>query len=162
MKIQTLSDVLMHEIRDISSAEEQILQALPKMTTHATHQKLKDAFQEHLEQTKEHAKRIQEVASILDISLDGAMCIGMKGLIEEGAEILKQDKNEAVDAALISAAQRVEHYEIAAYGCAITYADLLGYCNVVDILKETIAEEVAADEKLTTIAEESINENAME
>ncbi len=162
MTIQNLSDVFQHEIRDLYSAENQILEALPKMAKKAHSSKLKDSFEMHLEQTKEHVKRLEKVAETLDIPLNGAKCKGMEGLLKEGESLLKQEPTEGLDAALISAAQRVEHYEIAGYGSTITYAELLGHKEAVSTLKKTINDEEKTDQKLTKIAVTNVNKKAAE
>lgn len=161
MQIHTLEDVLEHEIRDLYSAEKQILQALPKMASKASSEKLKKAFEKHLKDTEEHVDRIEEAAADLGISLEGAHCKGMEGLIKEGEKLLEMDSTDGLDAALISAAQRVEHYEIAGYGCAITYAKKLGHDSIVDLFKPTIDNEEQTDKDLTKLAEGEINEEAV-
>lgn len=160
MKIQTLDDVLLHEVQDLYSAEKQIIEALPKMAEACTSDTLREGFEEHLEQTKEQVTRLEKVADLLGASVGREKCKGMEGLLAEGAKLLDNEPSSALDAALISAAQRVEHYEIAGYGSAITFAQLLGEDEVVDLLKETIAEEEETDEKLTEIAESEVNESA--
>lgn len=160
MKLETLEDVLTHEIQDLYSAENQIIEAIPKMAKAATSDKLRKAFEDHLKETEEQAKRLEEAAEILGIEAKGHMCEGMKGLLKEGEKLLEQEPNEVLDAALISAAQRVEHYEIAGYGCALTYAQLLDENEVVEILKPSIEEEKKADELLTYIAEREVNKKA--
>lgn len=162
MKIQNLSDVFQHEIRDLYSAENQILEALPQMAEKANNDTLKDSFHMHLEQTKQHIKRLEKVAETLDIPLNGAKCKGMEGLIKESQSLLKQEPTEGLDAALISAAQRVEHYEIAGYGSTITYAEMLGYQKEADTLKKTIDEEEKTDQKLTKIAVSNVNIKAID
>ncbi len=153
MKFTSHDDLLLHELQDLYSAENQITQALPKMAEKATNQELKDGFNEHLEQTKGQIKRLQQIAEKLEVTLEGEKCEGMEGLIKEGKKLLEEDANEFLDQALIGAAQRVEHYEIAGYGCAATYAKLLGYDEVLDLLLETLQEEKETNEKLTEIAE---------
>ncbi len=161
--LTTLNDLFLEELRDIYSAETQILEALPKMAEKATTEELRDAFEEHLEQTKEHVTRLEQIFTDLDQSPKGKTCKGMQGAIEEGAEILKMDGNPSViDAALIGAAQRVEHYEIAAYGTAATHAEQLGLDDAKDLLGETLDEEKETDEKLTDIAESAVIEEEME
>lgn len=161
MKLQNLSDVFHHELTDLYSAEKQLTHALPKLARAASTQKLQNAFEEHLEQTKEHVERIEEVGKMLDMEVTGHTCEAMKGLVKEGEELLKEnDPGEALDAALIAAAQRVEHYEIAAYGSARTFARRLGHDGAAKILDQTLDEESATDEKLTKIAEADVNERA--
>lgn len=162
MKLKTLNDVLVHELQDLFSAENQITEALPKMAKAATTDSLRDGFEEHLEQTQTHIERLQEIADVLNISLDGDTCKGMEGLLAEGSKLLKEDHSTVLDAALISAAQRVEHYEIAGYGSASTFAELLGFDDVVDLLNETLDEEKETDAKLTDIAETEVNVEAEE
>jgi ferritin-like metal-binding protein YciE len=161
MKMKTLSDLLIHELKDLLSAEKQLTKALPKMAKAATNEDLKAALEAHLEETEGQIERLEKVFSQLDIPNRGTKCKAMEGLIEEGKEILEQDMDDDVrDAAIISAAQRVEHYEIAGYGCARTYAQMLGHDRVAALLQETLDEERAADEKLTEIAMQSVNAEA--
>jgi ferritin-like metal-binding protein YciE len=161
MELQSLQDLYIHELKDIYSAEKQLLKALPKMAKKASNEKLKAGFQEHLEQTKEHVSRLEQILESHDESTRGPKCKGMAGLIEEGEEIMSEDAEpEVLDAGLISAAQRVEHYEIAAYGCAKTYARLLGDKEGQKLLEQTLKEEGETDKKLTKAAE-SINVEAM-
>jgi len=158
MPMDTLQGLFVDELKDVYNAEKQILAALPKLAKAATAADLAEAFTKHLQETKGHVTRLEKIFKTLDLPLRGKKCKGMEGLLEEGNEILKQDGDGSViDAALISAAQRVEHYEIAAYGCLRTYAELLGHDNVARLLEETLAEEEAADEKLTQLAEGGIN-----
>lgn len=158
MKLMTLHDLLVLQLKDLYSAEEQILKALPKMKEAATSEKLQKAFEKHQTETEEHLQRLKEAGEELGVELSGHTCKGMDGLIKEGEEILKMDGNAIVDQALIAAAQRVEHYEIAGYGCVLTYAEMLGHDDIVDSLKETMDEEVTTDEDLTDIAEDALQE----
>ena len=161
MKMQSLEDVLTDELKDIYSAENQIIKALPKMAKASTNSELRDAFQTHLEQTRTHAQRIEQICHELNITPKGKKCMGMEGLIGEGSEVLSTDgSDEAKEAALIGAAQRVEHYEIAAYGTARTHARQLGHDNAVNLLEQTLKEERQADDLLTNIAENQINQEA--
>lgn len=161
MKINTLEDLLTDELKDIYSAENQLIKTLPKLAKAADSNDLRNAFEKHLEQTRTHAQRIQEICSDLDVKPTGKKCVGMEGLVEEGKEVLQENMDkEAKQAALIGAAQRVEHYEIAAYGTAMAHAKQLGYMKVVDILGKTLEEEKQADELLTTIAENRVNVKA--
>ncbi len=153
MKMNSMDDLLLHELQDLYSAETQIVAALPKMIKKVTNEELKEAFENHFEQTNNHVKRLKEIAELLDISLAGELCKGMEGLLKEGDKLLSEEPNEFLDQALIGAAQRVEHYEIAGYGCAITYAKRLENDKVVDLLVETLSEEEETDESLTEIAE---------
>lgn len=158
MSMHTLNDLFVDELKDVYNAEKQILTALPKMAKATTSPDLAKAFTKHLEETKGHVARLEQAFKALDLPARGKKCKGMEGLLEEGKEILEQDgESSVVDAALISAAQRVEHYEMAAYGCLRAYAELLGHRNIVDLLEKTLAEEEAADEKLTQLAEGGIN-----
>ena len=160
MKVTNLEDVFTDELKDIYSAESQIIKALPKMAK-ASAGELRSAFEEHLEQTRTHAQRIEQVCRELNITPKGKKCAGMEGLITEGAEVLQTDSSEeARQAALIGAAQRVEHYEIAAYGTARTHARQLGYSNAADLLGQTLEEEKRTDHRLTELAESRINEQA--
>ena len=150
MKIETLRDLLVEELQDLYSAETQITKALPKLAKVATDAKLKQAFEHHLEETKEQVKRLERIFEQLEESPKGKTCEGMKGLLKEGDERAGEGgEPEALDAGLISATQRVEHYEIAAYGSARTFAELLGEKEMVKLLDETLEEEKAADSKLT-------------
>jgi ferritin-like metal-binding protein YciE len=160
MKMSSLEDVFTDEIKDIYSAENQIIKALPKMAK-ASNGELRSAFEQHLEQTRTHAQRIEQVCQELNITPKGKKCAGMEGLITEGSEVLDTNgSDEARQAALIGAAQRVEHYEIAAYGTARTHARQLGYSNAADLLGQTLEEEKRTDDRLTEIAESRVNEEA--
>ena len=158
MKIKTLHDLYVEQLHDLYSAETQLVEALPKMAKAATNVQLKTAFSEHLAQTKGHVQRLEQIFTKLGEDTKGPACKGMKGLISEGEEMIK-NKGEpaAIDAGLIAAAQRVEHYEMAGYGCVRTYAKQLGETQSQTLLQQTLDEEGAADEKLTTLAESVIN-----
>jgi len=154
MELQSLQDLYIHELKDLFSAENQLIKALPKMARAATSPKLMDGFRKHLEQTKEHAARLEQILVSHDETTRGPKCKGMEGLLKEGAEMIKEDAEDDVrDAGLISAAQRVEHYEIAGYGTARTYAKLLGDNKGAKLLQQTLDEEGATDKKLTQLAE---------
>jgi ferritin-like metal-binding protein YciE len=161
MKLTSLRDVLNEAIRDLYNAETQLVKALPKMAKAASSDELRTAFTEHLEETKGHVERLEQVCELLEIKAKGKTCQAMKGLIEEGSEII-QEKGDlsAKDAALIGAAQKVEHYEIAGYGTVRTFARLLGENEVADLLEATLEEESAADQKLTEVAESGLNQEA--
>lgn len=159
---QNLSDLLQHEIKDLYSAETQLISALPKMAEAASNQDLKNAFRDHLVQTRQHQTRLEEVAKILGFSPSGKTCEAMKGLIKEGEQMIKADADDEVkDAGLIASAQRVEHYEISGYGTVCRFAQMLGKKEALELLKKTLSEEKAADEKLGDLAEKKINEEAM-
>jgi ferritin-like metal-binding protein YciE len=161
MKLKTLHDLLTHELQDLHSAEMQLVKALPKMAKAATNEDLKAGFEEHLEETRNHVTRLEEVGKICECKVTGHKCKAMEGLIEEGADLISEDAEDSVrDAALIGAAQRVEHYEIAGYGTARALAGLLGFDEAVDLLTETLDEEKATDEKLTELAESAVNVEA--
>ncbi len=161
-KLETLNDLLIEEIQDLYSAESQIIAALPKMAQAATDRKLRQAFEDHLEQTKEHKRRLEEVCRLMNQRPNGRTCKAMKGLLEEAEELLKEDtRPEVLDAGIIACAQRVEHYEIAGYGCVRTFAQRLGLHDVEQLLQTTLNEEAAADEKLTQIAERDVNREAI-
>ncbi len=161
MKLDSLQKLYIEELRDLYNAENQLVKALPKMAKHASHQELKQAFEDHLEQTKEHVERLDEIFKRLDERPTGKTCKGMKGLIEEGSEILEKDGDESVlDAALIGAAQRVEHYEIAGYGTVRTFANMLGENEAAELLQQTLDEEGEADKLLTELAESVVNVEA--
>jgi ferritin-like metal-binding protein YciE len=162
MKLDTLKQLYVEELRDLYSAESQLLKALPKMARGASSDELKQAFENHLEQTKEHVARLDEIFEGLNEKPAGKTCKAMKGLVEEGAEMLEEEGNESViDAGLIGAAQRVEHYEIAAYGTVRTFAELLGEDEAVELLQGTLEEESETDKLLSELAENIVNEEAL-
>ena len=162
-KLSSLDDLLVHELQDIYNAEGQILKALPKMAKAATNPDLRAAFEEHRVQTEGQVKRLEQVFKLLGHPVKGKKCEGMAGLIEEGKKVMEQDADPAVlDAALIAAAQKVEHYEIAAYGCVCTYAEMLGHDEAHDLLGQNLDEEETTDERLTALAESVINIEAEE
>jgi ferritin-like metal-binding protein YciE len=162
MEMNALKELYINELKDLYSAENQLVKALPKMAKASDSDELRTAFGEHLEQTREHVARLEKIFETLDESPKGKKCKGMEGLIEEGGELIEEDPGpEELDAGLISAAQRVEHYEIAGYGCVRTYANLLGESEAVSLLEQTLAEEKETDEKLTELAEQ-INVAAQE
>ena len=153
MKIETLEQLLQEEVKDLYDAEKQLVRALPKLAKAASSQELRAAFQEHLEVTKEHVQRLEQVFEMMGMKAKGKPCAGMKGLVAEGQEVMEEDgTEELMDAALIGAAQRVEHYEIAAYGTARTFAEKIGNTEVAELLQETLTEEEEADKKLTEIS----------
>lgn len=155
--MDNLTELLEEQIKDLYNAENQLLKALPRMAKKASSDELKEAFTLHTEETRTHVERLEQVCEELEFSPKGKVCAAMKGLIEEGKEVLEEDGHEGViDAALIAAAQRVEHYEIAAYGTVRAMAELLGHDNVVKIFEETLQEEEAADEKLTEVAQSAV------
>jgi ferritin-like metal-binding protein YciE len=161
MKINSLQDLYIIELRDLYDAESRITKALPKMAEAAHSQELRNAFELHLEQTRRHSERLEQIFQELNESPKGEKCKGIQGIIDEGEDIMDEDAPAAVsDAALIAAAQRVEHYEIAAYGTVRTFATRLGFQNQARLLNETLQEEGATDKKLTSLAESYINEQA--
>ena len=166
-RLNSLQDLFVHELRDLYDAETQLVSALPKMANAATHTELRQAFQMHLDQTRNHVDRLERIFNQLGQSPAGKKCEAMQGLIKEGESVLQMQGDAAVkDAALIGAAQKVEHYEIASYGTVRTFADQLGFDDAADILQDTLDEEGETDEKLTDIAtgglfSEGINEEAM-
>lgn len=160
-KMQTLEDLYTDLLKDLYSAEKQLVKALPKMAKNAGSADLQKAFQEHLKQTERQAERIERIFTEMGGSPRGKKCVGMEGLIEEGNEILKEDAEpQVLDAGLIAAAQKVEHYEIAGYGTARAWAERLGYNKAARLLQETLDEESMANEKLTQIAESHVNMEA--
>lgn len=162
MKLDTLQKLFISELRDIYHAEGQLLKALPKMAEGASSEELKKAFETHLKETEEQVERLEEVFQILGETPKGKVCHGMKGLIEEGSEILEEDGEALVlDAGIIVAAQKVEHYEIAAYGSVRTFAELLGHDEVAELLEATLEEESAANELLNKLAHELVNPQAL-
>jgi ferritin-like metal-binding protein YciE len=163
MKLESLGDLFLHELKDIYDAEHQLVEALPKMARNASNPELKAAFTKHLEETRGHVVRLKEVFQEYGEEPSRETCAGMKGLIAEGEKLLKEDAEpEVSDAGLIGAAQRVEHYEMAVYGTLRTWATQLGNEQIAMLLEETFAEEEAADQKLSEIAESSVNEEAAE
>jgi ferritin-like metal-binding protein YciE len=162
MTNDALKELYTDELKDLYSAENQLLKALPKMAKAATSEELSSAFNEHLEQTRGHVQRLEQIFEMLDESPKGKKCVGMEGLVKEGAELMGEDfEDEVMDAGLIGAAQRVEHYEIAAYGTVRAFAELLGESEQASLLGETLEEEKETDQKLTQLSEE-INVEANE
>jgi ferritin-like metal-binding protein YciE len=166
MANEGLRDLYIDELKDLYNAENQLVKAIPKMAKAASSDELRQGFEEHREQTRGHVQRLEQIFKSLDENPKGKKCAGMEGLIKEGSEVMEQDFEGALmDAALIGAAQRVEHYEIAAYGTASEFAQILGESEHVRLLDETLREEKEADEKLTALAKEinpQANEGAQE
>ncbi len=162
MEIDSLQKLYIEELKDLYSAEKQLVQALPRMAKKASNPQLRAAFEEHLEVTKKLVERLDQIFERLGRSPRGKKCKGMEGLIEEGKEMMQEDMDpEVLDAALISAAQKVEHYEIAGYGTVRAYARLLGEEGDARLLQKTLDEEGEADKKLTQLAESSVNVEAV-
>ncbi|MDP0492344.1 MAG: ferritin-like domain-containing protein [Verrucomicrobiota bacterium JB023] len=162
MKIDSLETLLIHEMKDLYSAETQIEKALPKMEEAASSEELKAAFREHLEETKGQIKRLEEIFEHMRYAPTGEHCEGCEGLIKEGEEIIESiDKGDVRDAGLIGAAQRVEHYEMAGYGTAVAFARKLGHDKIADILTKTLEEEGKTDRILSRLAESEVNVEAM-
>jgi len=162
MDMQSLRDLMIDELKDLYSAENQILKALPKMIKKATSPDLKQGFEKHLKETEGHVERLEKIFQELEESPKGKKCKGMEGIIADGKELMEEDAEaEVMDAGLIGAAQHVEHYEMAGYGCVRTYAELLGLNDVAKLLQKTLDEEKATDEKLTDLAR-NINVEAEE
>ncbi|MBK9014063.1 MAG: ferritin-like domain-containing protein [Saprospiraceae bacterium] len=160
--MKNLQELLKHEVQDLFSAETQITEALPKLAKAATHPNLKKALEKHLEETKMQLQRLEQAAKLLGVSPHGDKCAGMAGLLKEGDKLTKEDfEPEVLDAAIIGACQKVEHYEISGYGTACYYAKLLGEDKVHSLLGQTLDEEKNADEKLNVLAKEKINQLAM-
>jgi len=161
MKFDSLEALFMEELADLEDAEGQLIKALPKMAKAASSAKLRQAFEDHLEETQVHAERIERIVARLEKRPSSKTCQAMKGLVKEGEEVIKASGDPSVkDAALIAAAQRVEHYEIAAYGCARTFAEILGEEDAAELLQQTLNEEAGADKKLTRLAKSVINVEA--
>jgi ferritin-like metal-binding protein YciE len=159
VKIDTFDKLFVSELKDLYSAEKQITKALPKMAKKATAPELKKAFESHLKETEGHVTRLERACEILGEKPTGKTCNGMKGLLEEGSEMMEEAEQGAIlDAGMISAAQRVEHYEMAGYGTVIAYARMLGKEQIAKLLEQTLEEEKACDEKLTTISKVSNRE----
>ena len=158
MSLDTLHDLMVHELKDLYSAERQLVQALPRMSKNANSDELRTALDDHLAQTEEHVVRLETVLESLGESPRGQKCHGMEGLIEEGKNLLKEEADpDVMDAGIIAAAQRVEHYEIAGYGTVCEYARMMGHSQAVKLLEQTLEEEKTADRKLNAIAEGGIN-----
>ena len=162
MALNSMDELFLNEIKDVYNAEKQLVAALPRMAKAAQAPELQQAITKHLRETEGHVKRVEQILRSLGEPLRGQKCKGMEGLIEEGKEILEEDgAPEVIDAAIISAAQRVEHYEIAAYGCLRAYAQLLGNTDADRLLQQTLAEEEATDKALTALGEGGINQAAV-
>jgi ferritin-like metal-binding protein YciE len=162
MNLETLKELYVQELRDLYNAENQLIKALPKMAKGASSDELKEAFEKHLEQTKGHVERLEEVFQELGEKTKGKTCQAMKGLIEEGSEVLEAAGEDSVlDAAIIVAAQKVEHYEIASYGSVRTCAQLLGQDKSAELLQQTLDEESEANELLNKLAEDIVNPEAL-
>jgi ferritin-like metal-binding protein YciE len=161
MKLESLKDLYLEQLKDLYSAENQIIEALPRMAEAAGSADLRKAFNDHLRQTGEHVRRLERIFQDLQESPKGETCEGMKGLLKEGAHMTKMNGDPAViDAGLIAAAQRVEHYEMAGYGTVRTYAEMLGKSEHASLLERTLQEEEQTDERLTELAESHINQEA--
>ncbi len=159
--MKKLEDLFEHQLKDLYSAEDQLTKALPKMVENAKDSKLKKAFEDHLEETKGHKQRLEDICSELDIDPSGETCKAMEGLIKEAESFLDEDTSDDVkNAGMIAEAQRVEHYEISAYGTAVRFAKELGHNNIADKLQQTLDEEYSADQKLDNLAEGRLNEKA--
>jgi ferritin-like metal-binding protein YciE len=160
-EMNTLRDAFVDEIKDLFNAEKQLTKALPKLAKNATNPELREALESHLAETQEHVARLEQIFELLDETVRGKHCAGMAGIIEEGSDMLGEDAEDSVkDACIIAAGQRAEHYEMAAYGTCVAWANALGLEEVSQLLEATLAEEKAADEKLSALAEAGINEAA--
>lgn len=158
MQMQNLEDLLKEDLKDVLHAENQIVKALPKMIKKTSNPELKDAMTTHLEETKGHVERVEQVMELLGMPVRGKTCKAMQGIIEEGKEVMEEDaEDDVMDAALIGAAQKVEHYEIATYGTLCTYAEMLGLKEAKRLLGQNLEEEKMTDQKLTALAESVIN-----
>jgi ferritin-like metal-binding protein YciE len=163
MPVKTIEELFIHELSDIYNAEKQLTKALPKLARASTYPDLREAFESHLEETQGQVDRIDQVVERLGIRLKRIKCAAMEGLVEEGKEIIDSvEQGPLRDAALIAGGNKVEHYEIASYGTLIALANQLGYEDAVPLLEETLAEEKAADQKLTMLAEQAANQRAAE
>lgn len=163
MRIETMDDLFIEQIQDLYDAEERLVKALPKMAEACTSSELRNAFEEHLQQTRGHVQRLEQVFSEVGKKAGGETCEAMKGLIEEGEDIIDDIKQSPLrDAGLIAAANRVEHYEMAGYGTARTMAQALGLTRSATLLEQTLEEEKQADAKLTRIAEQRVNQEAIQ
>jgi ferritin-like metal-binding protein YciE len=159
--MNTLHDLFVHELKDILNAEKQLVKALPKMAKAASSEVLRSGFEEHLQETEGHVERLETIFESLEVSGRGVKCQAMEGLVKEGAEMIDEDAEPAVkDAALIAAAQKVEHYEIASYGTLVTWARQMGHSDAEQLLQQTLEEEKATDRKLTELAASEVNVTA--
>jgi ferritin-like metal-binding protein YciE len=155
MKIESLRDLYVEQLQDLYNAEQQLIKALPKMAKASSSEELRAAFEDHLGQTRQHAQRIETIFEQMGEKVAGKKCKGMEGLVKEGSEVMEEDMENGIkDAAIIAAAQRVEHYEIAGYGCVHAYAERLGEEKAASLLEQTLEEEKQADELLNGIAEQ--------
>ena len=160
-EMKSLRDSLVDEIKDMYNAEKQLTKALPKLAKNATNPELRAALESHLEETREQVARLEQVFELLDETAKGKHCAGMAGIIEEGKSVMEEEFDDTtMDACLIASAQRVEHYEMAAYGTLVAWAQAMGHDEAADLLQQTLDEEKAADEKLSTLAEGGINQDA--
>ena len=158
-----LDELLQDELKDLYNAEAQIIKALPKMAKAASSPELRRAFERHLEETRRQVERLDQIGEELEMKMTGKKCKGMEGVLAEGRELMEEDLEEdALDAGLIGAAQKVEHYEIAAYGTARTHAEMLGYRRIAKLLQQTLNEEGATDKRLTQLAESVVNYEAVQ
>jgi ferritin-like metal-binding protein YciE len=161
--MESLEELLQEEVKDLYDAEKQLTKALPKMIKKATADALKEALESHLRETEQHVERLEQIFEQLEMPARGKKCQGMQNLIAEGNDMIGDAEDDAVrDAVMIAAAQKAEHYEIASYGTVRTWANVLGKTDIAELLEETLEEEKAADEKLTSIAESFVNEAASE
>jgi ferritin-like metal-binding protein YciE len=161
-EINPVEEMLQDQLKDLYSAENQLIKALPRMAKKASNEQLRMAFERHLEETRGQVARLEQIADEMDFSLRGKKCKGMEGLLEEGKEVMEEFEEDVLDAAMIGAAQKVEHYEIAAYGTARTHANMLGLTKVARLLQQTLDEEGRTDKKLTELAERVINLEALQ
>jgi ferritin-like metal-binding protein YciE len=160
MSVETMQELLVDELKDLYSAETQIVRALPKIAKSVSDDDLREALETHLKETKGQVERLNKISELLGKKLGGKTCVGMKGVLEEGSEVLDEtDEGTVRDAGLIAAAQRVEHYEMAGYGTARDFAEILGLSDVAELLEETLEEEKNADKKLTQISKQ-VNKQA--
>lgn len=160
-KMNSLEDLFYHQLRDLYSAEKQLIDALPEISKKASNQQLKNALEKHIKETEHQKERLEKVFNKLGVSPEGETCKAMQGLIKEAQDFLKHDADsDVIDAGIIADAQRVEHYEIAGYGTVCTFAEQLGYSEVKDILAETLEEEKNTDSKLNQVAKSTVNEKA--
>ncbi|MFB9861932.1 ferritin-like domain-containing protein [Rufibacter immobilis] len=161
MRLTSLNDLFIHQMKDLYNAEQQIMKALPEMINMVSSQQLRSALETHLQETQGQIQRLEQCFQLLGMNGNGEKCMAMEGIIKEAKEFMGHDADpEVMDAGIIACAQRVEHYEIAGYGTACTYAKFLGHQEVLDLLKEILNEEKMTDEKLTTIAETAVNSRA--